>query len=565
MEVLQTKKYIELKRKIKKIKNNIYISIYYMNIILSTYDWCNEGVDHKYCSKVQHNERDFLRPVWYQQRHHGVYVYFYVLYNQINFDIENTEDSILITNSDNLNFLCNNNNLNDNYYWNNNRNVYIQKQDNSWIIKTHCSDKLYVNHSDTKFPPRDGWLSSNNEYTKLPTLYSDSVKFRKYIPKNISLLEIIKNMNSNITFLKDSFIFSDSLDNVIKFLHNKFYINSIYNIPKLHYIDYNLYYNFVNNIKSDEMKIFNDDNLSNNEFLVFNGNKYYVKLGLNLENINDEEFSKTTKTIKPLFDYRDSSFLNNWNVIMNRKGNSPDQLEIIQYGIENKSIIRPLENFYNQYHYRLISIGGWCGPAEALRELSIRKESLPFDYMHSTLRGINYIIRGYHRYLNSPSNSLYPHHNLNDPKEKDSIIRRTDRFLKYLQEEKNPILFIRTIINKNYLREVNEIKDMLNLLKTKYQRYNDKVLCILHDQGIGTLKIHTEGNIMITCAEGLVGWTVQNRLEITQNYCKLIEYALDENSWNNNNLLVKHHDIKPNLVNEWDKLIWRNHDIEYGT
>ena len=99
-----------------------------------------------------------------------------------------------------------------------------------------------------------------------------------------------------------------------------------------------------------------------------------------------------------------------------------------------------------------------------------------------------------------------------------------------------------------------EVEKILN----KYNRKDDKILVLLHDQKVGDVKIKMLGsNIMVYATEGEVGWFVPNRENIFRNYAKAIQYSSNSANWIERSALeeVKNHEIVNHRVQEWFNLL----------
>jgi hypothetical protein len=373
------------------------------------------------------------------------------------------------------------------------------------------------------------------------------------------------------TYIKDSYIYSNNFDNVISFLLKKFNVNYIYHTISDYYVNFNSYFNMLITHTYPKDILINMN--SNQSFLYDNFNKNYYKcnIGICLKDVKellDPPVNRKGPWPSPYVEGIVDNIKNKYTYIIPKlhehelgkhqsatDERDPKKWEINQKYCQIKSkYVRPLKSMIcEKNHYQLISLGGWCGPAVSLQQLKIRKEAMPFDYMHASLRSINYIVRGYSQYFFDPKLTIFPHHDTSKSEVKEDMYRRIQRFLGNLKDDK-PILFIRSVTNIDYQYEVNQIKEFLNLIKNKYSRDCDKVLLILHSQNIGTMKLNLiNRNIMLTCVEGTVGWCIPNRNNIQRNYNKLIEYALDENSWNDQ-LLVNNHKIIPHTEKEWEKI-----------
>ena len=344
------------------------------------------------------------------------------------------------------------------------------------------------------------------------------------------------------TYIDNSYIYGNNIDSIFTFLLKKFNVKFIYHTLSDFYINFNSLYNSIltkNYI--NESKIL--DNIDINKAFLYNvesGIYHEYNIGVNMKDINSiEEKDKI-------------SYLN-----LNYGGSSqnPQKWEIEQSNCIIKSnYVRPMKSLFLYNDYKLISLGGWCGPAVSLQELKTRQVAMPFDYMHASLKSINYIVKGYSQYFFDPKLTHFPHHDICKSEVKEDMYRRINRFKEALQKNDKPILFIRVVTTIDYQYEVEQVNEFLNLIKNKYSRDRDKVLMILHSQNIGTMKLKIiNSKIMLTCAEGTVGWHVPNRSNIQRNYSKLIEYALDKNSWNQQ-ILVKDHNIVQHTEKEWEKI-----------
>lgn len=190
-----------------------------------------------------------------------------------------------------------------------------------------------------------------------------------------------------------------------------------------------------------------------------------------------------------------------------------------------------------QQSFEMISLGGWCGPAEALRMLQVRKVALPFDYIHSSMEGINKIFDGEASAFfpstgfNRSRYAVFPHHDWGDDETIETFRERFRRLWGLLKNDK-PIIYIRTVVNPDHRLELEQIKLFVKILREKYQRFDDRMILIFHDQKVGTVQLPPIAeNIMAWSAQGKVGWTVPNRNEIYASYCKIISHVMNDKNW----------------------------------
>jgi len=86
----------------------------------------------------------------------------------------------------------------------------------------------------------------------------------------------------------------------------------------------------------------------------------------------------------------------------------------------------------------------------------------------------------------------------------------------------------------------------MEILKNKYKRKNDKLILILHEQNIGTIKLESlSNNIVVWCSPGKLGFDAPNKGYYFKCYSKIIEYEMDRSNWlNSNQFQIKNHTIK---------------------
>lgn len=208
---------------------------------------------------------------------------------------------------------------------------------------------------------------------------------------------------------------------------------------------------------------------------------------------------------------------------------------------------RPLSQFIQNPQINMLPIGGWCGPMVALLNMGLRLliNFLPFNSMHTTMACLCEIISGNKDAIYQLGiNSLTPHDDIVNEPGKAIMEERLARFYALLKSPK-PNLYIRTIISQNFETEFKQAIKFMKILENKFKR-NDRMLLLLHDQKIGTVKIKMlQPNMMVWAAQGQVGWNVPNRLTIFRNYTKAIEYALAESNWTTDNKHIKSPIILP--------------------
>ena len=207
---------------------------------------------------------------------------------------------------------------------------------------------------------------------------------------------------------------------------------------------------------------------------------------------------------------------------------------------------RPLQNYLNPAvpnAYELISLGGWCGPAVTLMATGVRQPKYPFNTIHSTLEGVMEVIKGNtEAYFRESEYTVSPHFNINNPALADKLQAQLALFSKMMRSEQ-PILFVRTVIAPDFRHSFRKCLELMDLIHER-RSGTDRLLLLLHDQGIGTVKVtQLRHDIMVWAAHGKVGWNVPNRPGIIRNYAKAIEYCLDDQNWQYDEQQVKDHTI----------------------
>jgi hypothetical protein len=166
----------------------------------------------------------------------------------------------------------------------------------------------------------------------------------------------------------------------------------------------------------------------------------------------------------------------------------------------------------------IIPIGSNCRVGLAMKELGIRKMSLPFDWMLTTMKSINEIIKndfedfynedvctienfkmknGYHQYvLNRKYNLNITHENSFKKQSLQKYERRINRFYEIINKKDNKVLFVRNLLDgiiydelhsyylkteKNYSDfDVKHIINFNNIIRNKFPNLNFDILVINH-------------------------------------------------------------------------------------
>lgn len=192
-----------------------------------------------------------------------------------------------------------------------------------------------------------------------------------------------------------------------------------------------------------------------------------------------------------------------------------------------------------------ISLGGWCGIADIIREdLKLNPIAYPFDYIRSTFKGIiHYIKTNFEGFLTTtgdpvpiPGNSdlvLYPgvhnafySHDPTDATTKQAFERRFNKFNELLSGDKE-VIFFRAMTHLRNIGEIELIENFKEVLNKKYPDLKWKLILISHratDEDINSMKlIKTDGSVYI--------WTAAIKYPVETNYCsqyrRIIQYTMD--------------------------------------
>jgi len=146
-----------------------------------------------------------------------------------------------------------------------------------------------------------------------------------------------------------------------------------------------------------------------------------------------------------------------------------------------------------------ISIGGWCGTKIALKDLGLfDRPSLPFDSVRCSIEGvINCIENDFKHFFPDPivrdesisdwfafigkNVSFFHHdHNLYDENVINMFKRRIDRFHEFVKQDY--CIFVRVIIDDDYMKELQQMKKLCNAIETKYPGIHYRICFIVTKQ-----------------------------------------------------------------------------------
>lgn len=211
---------------------------------------------------------------------------------------------------------------------------------------------------------------------------------------------------------------------------------------------------------------------------------------------------------------------------------------------------------------RFVSLGGWCATKKSIMDNNINEfdKPFPFDHVLSTFEGIincfetNFkhffpkkleldVFENY-RYNNISIRGKYIsffHHNLFDQNTIDSFNRKIKRLDETLKSNIEKIIFIRTIISKNYETEINQYKTFINIIDNKYPNLEYLLIFIIPEQPQTLYYKNLSEKVFIFTLDDIVhDWNT-----LHNNYIPIYNYIL------NNDLFEKIPDKNENIqINE---------------
>ncbi|KNH09380.1 hypothetical protein XU18_0065 [Perkinsela sp. CCAP 1560/4] len=171
---------------------------------------------------------------------------------------------------------------------------------------------------------------------------------------------------------------------------------------------------------------------------------------------------------------------------------------------------------------RLISLGGWCGPSQAIAKLGLRNDSeplSPFEFVRCSMDAVTkftasgrldgffpapaevdpvsiwLLFRGKH--------TCFTHFDIRKPHVQEDFTMRME-FYQMLLRSNTPLLFVRTAISCNPQHELDEIERFQNVLSSIRPRGAvSRVVLIVHDQKLPQTQqlFHHDPNLMLWSLE----------------------------------------------------------------
>jgi hypothetical protein len=152
---------------------------------------------------------------------------------------------------------------------------------------------------------------------------------------------------------------------------------------------------------------------------------------------------------------------------------------------------------------KVISLGGWCGPALMLGKLGYRTEAYPMDFSRCTLDGIIHFIRnGFADGFYPPGpppykpecvgiwvlfrgqHTAFAHFDLNSEKIRKGFERKMERWDEALDGKLGPLHFFRTVTARNPREELDLIPELENALLERNPKLDFRLSVAVHDQNL---------------------------------------------------------------------------------
>lgn len=201
---------------------------------------------------------------------------------------------------------------------------------------------------------------------------------------------------------------------------------------------------------------------------------------------------------------------------------------------------------------KLVSLGGWCGPALILGKLGLRTEAYPFDFSRVTLDGVIHFVRhGFDEGFYPPGpppykpecvgiwvlfrgrHTAFAHFDLNDEKVKQGFKRKFERWEHMLATSAEPVTFFRTVTARNPKEELSRIGELERSISDRNPNLDFRIVVSVHDQNI------KETTRLQPLSERVSLWALEYTEDESktlfdrsqQGYATIVAHSLDEEHW----------------------------------
>jgi len=199
-------------------------------------------------------------------------------------------------------------------------------------------------------------------------------------------------------------------------------------------------------------------------------------------------------------------------------------------------------------NFKPVSLGGWCGPTRAIREVSLDPQAYPFDYIRTTFEGvckfleydfkdffpekpwISEKIIGFDVYRGKYASFWY--HDITNPKTIEAFKRRIERFTNLLKKTKKTIIFIRVVVDRDPVKEFSQMQAFDRIIRKKFPNLKYKFVFIIHGQKIRTLQIQPiNDKTAVWCVDRSRKDGIMDIIDYKDGYKKIIDFVIRKNNW----------------------------------
>ena len=188
-----------------------------------------------------------------------------------------------------------------------------------------------------------------------------------------------------------------------------------------------------------------------------------------------------------------------------------------------------------------ISIGGWCGTKMALVQNGYKAESLPFDYVRSSILGVidsfntnfgNYFPKDKTQLPNGNYLSqccVFCHEDITSEISIQSFNRKIERFRK-IMSEKNKICFLRTITLNDYNKELKYYKKLQQSIDNNYPNIQYIICFVITKQLTTGYYKNLDNKTFIFTIDNIHAFTDKSYLKSKYGY--ILNFILNNNLFN---------------------------------
>lgn len=205
---------------------------------------------------------------------------------------------------------------------------------------------------------------------------------------------------------------------------------------------------------------------------------------------------------------------------------------------------------------RVVSLGGWCGPALILSKLGLRRQAFPFDFSRCTLDGIIHFFRhgfdgtGFFPPGGPPYvpecvgpyvlfrgvHTAFAHFDLNSADVQEGFLRKFERLHRVLDNTQNQeeVLFIRSVTARDPQEELALAPELEKVLEQRSPRLSFRIAFLVHDQGLAASPVE-----LMALSPRMRVWTLEYEQDashslldrVENGYTSVLREALKDDGW----------------------------------